>query len=334
MRVKISRKSGVNFLAKSDNLLAILWMLQSGKKVTAHQISEHLEMNVRTVYRYIETLCSSGVPIVAEAGHHGGYTLLDHFKEAPLYFDLEEQASLYHAATFASEAGYYGNEALSRAIAKINRNSSDRQNEEVQGCIHSLEVINNRKVDPSESVPHLRDIERTIARQFSITIKYRSKNARDAQIRLVDPYKIIYWRNTWYVIGRCHLRDAIRSFRIDRIEHLSLTEVQFDRPADFSGTESFLQNLLPNTVNHEAMTELVIEGNESAIEEMCCHWYLKNCLKHQGRRQAVFTLEQSVLDDQIPGLIIAFGKSIRVIGPVDFRNKVVEHLLELVEFHR
>ena len=148
MSDKINIKSGVTFLAKSDNLLAILWMLQSGKKVTANQISEHLEMNVRTVYRYIETLCSSGVPIVAEAGHNGGYTLLDHFKGAPLYFDLEEQASMYHAATFASEAGYYGNEALSRAIAKINRNSNDRQNDKVQECIYSLEVINHWKVDP------------------------------------------------------------------------------------------------------------------------------------------------------------------------------------------
>ena len=116
--LKSTEKVGEIFVAKSDNLLAILWMLQSGKKVLANQISEHLEMNVRTVYRYIETLCSSGVPIVAEAGHHGGYTLLDHFKEAPLCFELEEKASLYHAATFASEAGYYGNEALSRAIAK------------------------------------------------------------------------------------------------------------------------------------------------------------------------------------------------------------------------
>lgn len=332
--LKSTEKVGEIFVAKSDNLLAILWMLQSEKKVTANQISEHLEMNVRTVYRYIETLCSSGVPIVAETGHNGGYTLLNHFKEAPLYFDLEEQAAMYHAATFASEAGYYGNEALSRAIAKINKNSNHRQNEKVQECIHSLEVINHRKMDLPKSVPHLRDIERTIARQFSITIKYRSKNARDAQIRLIDPYKIIYWRNNWYVIGRCHLRDSIRSFKIDRIEHLSLTEVQFDRPADFSGTESFLQNLLPNTVNDESLTELVIEGNESAIKEICGHWYLKKCLKHQSKRKVVFTLEQSVLEDQIPGLIIAFGKSIRVISPIDFRNKVVERILELVEFHR
>ncbi|MCY1691490.1 HTH domain-containing protein [Exiguobacterium sp. SL14] len=87
-------------MAKSDHLLAILWMLQSGKKVTAQYISEQLEMNIRTVYRYIDTLSASGVPIVAEAGHHGGYTLLPQFIGAPLFFDAEEQTVFIPSSLF------------------------------------------------------------------------------------------------------------------------------------------------------------------------------------------------------------------------------------------
>lgn len=63
-------------MPKIDNMLAILWMLRSGEKVTAKQISERLEMNIRTVYRYIDTISTSGVPIISEPGHNGGYTLL------------------------------------------------------------------------------------------------------------------------------------------------------------------------------------------------------------------------------------------------------------------
>ncbi len=75
-------------MPKIDNMLAILWMLRSGQKLTAKQISEKLEMNIRTVYHYIDTLSTSGVPIISEPGHNGGYSLLNNFIKAPLFLIL------------------------------------------------------------------------------------------------------------------------------------------------------------------------------------------------------------------------------------------------------
>jgi len=62
------RKVGAEgtLMAKNDNMLAILWMLNSGRKITAKQIAEKLEINIRTVYRYIDSLCASGVPIISD----------------------------------------------------------------------------------------------------------------------------------------------------------------------------------------------------------------------------------------------------------------------------
>jgi biotin operon repressor len=93
-------------MAKNDQMLAILWMLNSGAKITAKQIAQKLEISIRTVYRYIDSLCASGVPVVSEGGQNGGYRLLTNFIQAPLVFDTEEQKSLLHAAIFAKEAGY------------------------------------------------------------------------------------------------------------------------------------------------------------------------------------------------------------------------------------
>ena len=66
-------------------------MLSSDKKVTAKQISDKLEMNIRTVYRYMDTLSKSGVPIISDTGHNGGYTLLNEFVEAPLFLILRNK---------------------------------------------------------------------------------------------------------------------------------------------------------------------------------------------------------------------------------------------------
>lgn len=111
-------------MAKLDNVLAILWMLSSNKKVTAQQISDKLEMNIRTVYRYMDTLSKSGVPVISDSGHNVGYTLLNEFIEAPLFFNSEEQIALGHAADFAEESGYYGGKSLNSAITKL-RNYSN-----------------------------------------------------------------------------------------------------------------------------------------------------------------------------------------------------------------
>jgi predicted DNA-binding transcriptional regulator YafY len=62
--------------------------------MTASELAERLETSVRTIYRYIDSLCASGVPIIAESGHDGGYRLLNQFIEAPLFFDTNERIPL------------------------------------------------------------------------------------------------------------------------------------------------------------------------------------------------------------------------------------------------
>jgi predicted DNA-binding transcriptional regulator YafY len=103
-------------MSKAVNMLSILWLLKTGKRMTAKQLAEELEINIRTVYRYIDALCASGVPIISDAGHNGGYSLLNDFTKAPLFFDSDEQKAMIHAASFASEAGYPFSEALDAAV--------------------------------------------------------------------------------------------------------------------------------------------------------------------------------------------------------------------------
>lgn len=81
-------------MAKWDNMLSMIWMLRSGRKLTAAQIADSLEISVRTVYRYIDALCASGVPVVAESGHDGGIRILESFQETPLFFNSVELKAL------------------------------------------------------------------------------------------------------------------------------------------------------------------------------------------------------------------------------------------------
>ncbi|MFJ8235406.1 helix-turn-helix transcriptional regulator [Ureibacillus sp. NPDC094379] len=319
-------------MPKIDNILAILWMLSSGEKITAKQISEKLEMNIRTVYRYIDTLSTSGVPIISDTGHNGGYTLLNNFIEAPLFFDFEEQTSLFHAAVFAEEAGYYGGEALNRAISKLSKYSNQEQEAKINQHFNSLEVIS--RFNSLSIIGFLNEIELSIADGYSVKIHYDKSGEKQLKFRLVDPYRIIYWNNKWYVIGFCHLRNEIRSFRVDRIESLMPTENEFEQPENFSASDFFMKNLLPTIEDKEEITPLIINGGYRALEDICQHWFLGHYLQERSSDQAIFLLEKDMLYTYIPYLLLPYGKSIQVIEPISLKKRLVEVLSDLINFHQ
>lgn len=318
-------------MAKIDNMLAILWMLRSGEKITAKQISEKLEMNIRTVYRYIDTISTSGVPIVSEPGHNGGYTVLNHFIEAPLFFDFEEQTSLFHAAVFAEEAGYYGGEALNRAISKLSNHANQEQETKVNQHVTSLEVISRSGSISAE--PFLKELEQALVAGHSVTVVYQKSGETQSNDRLIDPYRIFYWNQKWYMIGFCHVRNDIRSFRVDRIESLLLTENKFIRPENFSARDFFIKNLLPTMEEQAGVIPLVLNGNKNVLDDVCQHWFLGHYLEERTPTQAVFLLEKDVIHTYVPYLLLPYNKSVKVIEPISLKNRIVEVLVDLIKFH-
>ncbi len=209
-------------MAKNDNMLAILWMLNSGSKITAKQIAEKLEITIRTVYRYIDSLCASGVPIVSDTGQNGGYSLLNNFMHAPLFFDIEEQKALLHAAVFANEAGYPFSESLNDATQKLKMYSNREQESILNRHLAGFEVI-NRDIAPSVKLT-LEELELAIANEYSVEIEYRTSREEQPRSRVIDPYGMLYWNNKWYTVGFCHLRNEIRSFRAERIFRIQRTQ--------------------------------------------------------------------------------------------------------------
>ena len=319
-------------MPKINNVLEILWPLNSGGKITAKQISEKLEMNIRTVYRYIDTLSTSGVPIISDTGHNGGYTLLNNFIEAPLFFDFEEQTSLFHAAVFAEEAGYYGGEALNRAISKLSKYSNQEQETKINQHLTSLEVIS--RLSSLSMELSLKELEQAVADGYSVKIRYHTSGEEQSEYRLVNPYKIIYWNNKWYVIGFCHLRNDIRSFRVDRIESLMLTDNKFNRPENFSARDFFMENLLPTIENKEGSISLVINGSPRVLGDICQHWFFGHYLQERTSNQAVFLLEKDMIHTYVPYLLLPYGKSIQVIEPISLKKRLIEVLTELITFHQ
>lgn len=319
-------------MAKNDNMLAILWMLNSGVKMTAKQISQKLEINIRTVYRHIDALCASGVPIISDPGHNGGYSLLNNFIRAPLLFDMEEKKALLHAAVFAKEAGYPLSEALGNATSKLKMYSNQEQESILNHHLAGFEVI-NRMVNPSIQ-PILAELEQAVEKEFSVEIDYRTSREEQPKNRMIDPYGMVYWNNKWYTVAFCHLRNEIRSFRVDRILLIKCTQIIFKRPEAFSTREFFMKNLLPDLVGKEGLISLIIEGRSEALDELCMHWFLGHHLKERTSNQAIFLFEEKSIHIYVPYFLLSYGKSIQIIEPKSLKERLAAIASELMEYHQ
>lgn len=319
-------------MPKNDNMLAILWMLNSGVKMTAKEISEKLEINIRTVYRYIDTLCASGVPIISDSGHNGGYRLLNHFIRAPLLFDVEEKKALLHAAVFAKEAGYPLNKALDNATSKLKMYSNQEQESILSRHLAGFEVI-SRKGDPAVQ-PVLAELEQAVANEFSVEIDYRTRRDEQPKTRVIDPYGMVYWNNKWYIVAFCHLRNEIRSFRVDRILQIKRTPILFKRSEAFSAREFFMQNLLPETEGKSGLISLIIEGRSEALDDLCLHWFLGHHLKERTSNQAIFLLEEELIHTYVPSFLLPYGRSIQVIEPQSLKGRLAIVASELMEYYQ
>jgi len=340
------RERGV---AKSDSLLSILWMLQSRGKMTALELSQELDVDVRTVYRYIDSLSASGAPIIAESGPNGGYTLLDTFRETPLYFTKAERVALAHASLFAQRAGYPFSDALNSALEKMEQRMSPEQLSNLQQHVSGLHVIEpgNAEItlareDSTDALNdrsrhgvevRLRVMEEAIADARRLTITHRRDLTEKPLSRQIDPYGLIYWHETWYLIGFCLLRQDIRMFRCDRIIDTVADDAHFSRPRNFSAREYFLSQMVP--VDSFADTVTVrIAGTARAIDSLSRHWYYRNFIREQTMSSLGFAIEPEEAIEYLPDVLISYGTSLRVVEPEALQLALSEKAKEVLSVYQ
>jgi len=321
-------------MSKSDNLLAVLWLLSSRKRMTAAQLAEELECSVRTVYRYIDALCATGVPVVAEPGHEGGYSLLDHFMEAPLFFDEDERKSIVHAAMFAEHAGYPHKEALERALEKIKLYTNKDQLDALVRHTRGFEVLPSYAASPPLEEPLLRGLELAVAESQTVIIDYIKKNGSSTPGRSIHPYGLVHWMGKWYIVAFCQLRRDIRSFRVDRIRSILVTDELFERPHPFSAGDYFTKQLLPQRPREDELTSVKLEGNGDVLSHLCNNRNLQLFLVEQTQSKAHFKMDLASALNYLPGILFSYGRSIEVKEPVELKEKLAAQAAELALYYQ
>lgn len=217
---------------RTDRLLAIVLELQNKGRQRAEDLAATFETSKRTIYRDIQALSESGVPLVAVPGQ--GYQLMEGYFLPPINFTTAEATMLLLGSDFvADNFDLEYQSAAQSASRKIESVLPPALREEVHEMQGSVRFISS----PGGNVETVKLLRRAIVERKTVRFRYfarqRTENSSSESKREVDPYGLVYFNRAWYLSAYCHLRRDRRNFRLDRIENFSLTDKTFQRPPNF-----------------------------------------------------------------------------------------------------
>jgi predicted DNA-binding transcriptional regulator YafY len=216
----------------TSRVLTVLELLQSHPSISGPELAARLEMDVRTVRRYITHLQDVGIPVEATIGRHGGYRLRPGFKLPPLIFTEEEATAIVLGLLASSWLQIEQSAAaIEGSLAKVSRVLPLRARERLNAVSSHLVLFpHNQQARPEAAL--LIDLSEAIHASQCIAIDYRSHRGESTH-RKVEPYGITGWMGRWYLGGYCCLRQDYRVFRLDRIEHVQILTETFTKAEDF-----------------------------------------------------------------------------------------------------
>lgn len=207
---------------KSDRLLSILLLLQTRGRVTASELAARLEVSVRTIYRDIEALSISGVPVYAERGRHGGIELLAGFRTDVTGLTADESRALFILAAQGAHAALGLDSALGSALRKVMAALPAPHRPAAEATARRILVDATRwKGGPQRSVD-LATLQDAVFADRRLRLRYRHSGERKTRAYTVDPYGLVAKAGVWYLVAA--RRGLPRLFRADRVHSAALLD--------------------------------------------------------------------------------------------------------------
>ena len=226
----------------TTRVLTVLELLQAHQRMSGPELAERLEVDLRTIRRYVTMLQDLGIPVEAVRGRYGGYRLRTGYKLPPLMLSDDEALAITLGLLAARRLGLaVAAPAVEGALAKVERVLPPAVRHRVAAVQESLAFD---LTPPAENPASATVVTLGAAahERRRVTLHYASARGEETE-RALDPYGLVYFLGRWYAVGYCHLRHDRRMFRLDRVRQVETMAERFTRPPDFDSL-AFVQATL------------------------------------------------------------------------------------------
>ncbi|MER5406157.1 YafY family protein [Streptomyces sp. NPDC002769] len=312
---------------KSSRLVSILLLLQTRDRMTAAQLAEELEVSVRTVYRDVESLHAAGVPLYGDAGHAGGYRLLDGYRTRLTGLTAGEAEALFLAGVPgpAAELG------LGRVLAAARLKVRAALPRELRA--HADRISDRFHLDApgwyadADGTPYLPAVADAVWNGRVLSVLYRRWREPTDVRRRLEPYGLVLKAGRWYVVAG----PGPRTFRVDQILRLDPTGEEFARPAAFDLAAywtAYQRDFHDRLHRGEAVIRVAPGTRLTGVAG--------DALADNGTREADGWTRSTVPIESVDRAhdeFLALGAGIEVLEPAELRNRIARTATALARLY-
>lgn len=287
-----------------NRLFKIVYILINRKNITAKELAEQFEVSKRTIYRDIDTLTMSGIPIYTTKGKGGGIHILPEFILNKSLLSSSEQNEILSSLQGLNALNVSNlNSVLDKLSSLFNKHDTNWIDVDFSNWGNNFNIKENFKLLKNSIIE-------------KIIIKFNYYNSRgEKSIRIVEPLKLVFRGQSWYLYGYCTLKKDYRMFKLTRIKSLSCLSQNFNREVP--------NNIWPNVDNSykKTMITLILKICPEMMYRLFDEFEVENI---KSNSDGTFTAKASVPKGTwIYGYIMSFGEYAEVLEPSYIKKEMV-----------
>jgi predicted DNA-binding transcriptional regulator YafY len=311
-------------VARQWKIIKLIEGRESG--LTIEDLANRLDTPVRTIYRDLEALQESGFPLYSEVlDRRAFWKFVDGYRRSfPIPMNVTELVALHVSRdllrVFDGTIFHDSIESLFHKMeAALPPTALDYLNKISSHMKAGLQPVKSYKAVKE----FISQVSQAAADNYRIEITYGAMSTGQETIRTVDPYQVWVMNGNLYLIGKCHLRNEVRTFSMDRIKGVRLLEERFDPPEDFS-LEDYLHSAFRVMKGTPQKIKIRFSpGAAPVIRERT--WHPTQEIKNEPDGSVVVSLESSI-NYEVTSWILGFGSAAEVLEPMELKTQIRREL--------
>lgn len=304
---------------KIDRLISIIMVLLNNERVSAIQLAEMFEVSTRTIYRDIETISLSGIPITTYNGVNGGISIMEEYKVDKNIFTTSDISTILMGLSSVSTT--LSNKEIIGTLEKVKSLLPKEQAKDIELKSNQITIDLTTWMGNKSFQSNIEKVKSALNDNKHLQFEYYGVN-RNKDKRCIEPYKLILKENNWYLQGYCTLKEGFRVFKLSRISNLVMLESVFiprefkSKPLDGGGwidKRLITIKLLVDWSLREQMIERCGEDNVQAYGE-----------------DKFIVKFPFVADDLGYNILMGFGDKCECIAPENIRIELINRIKKLL----
>ncbi|WP_026885586.1 helix-turn-helix transcriptional regulator [Clostridium beijerinckii] len=302
---------------KSNRLFEILMILLDKRKVTSTELAKKFEVSVRTIYRDVETLSTSGIPIYTTTGKNGGIHLMENYVlDRSVITNQEQNDILFAIQSLGTVPNLSENDIYNKLAVIFSQNVNNQENNWLEVDFSGWHSSSTREAEL------FLQLKKAITTKRRILLQYISDMGLEST-RNVDPLRLLFKCKDWYLYGYCKIRHDFRLFKLVRINHCEILPQKADTYSNIP------KPYINDYISQETLIHMDLLFNMSAASKV--YENFNHLLIYRENENQLRVSGQIEQNQWLLNLLLSFGSDVFVVKPLSIREDLIKLHMKAID---